>query len=353
MTILDEVKRLIEGTPTGGTIHAAIYSLNVPIIAEELKKAKSRGVTVKIAMDGSAPFKKSGWRKDTSEVMDLAIAINGHSPKGKKFEVDERITDMLKFCGDGKRGGNNGCITADSNGIMHTKFFTFSETTTPATTQNPNGQLLPKVVWFGSANMTYETGAESFNNAITIYGDTDLFDGFEKYFRHLFDEKPRTNDYHETRSGRGVWLGDMVHVDASPEQDSDLVLRQLKKILPNSDCRVHVEQNMIHDSRSDLITKLISLKAQGCKVRVVVKNIDKRSKERLQEKHIPVHEKKVHDKIILIKARFDDSPTPRHLVFTGSHNWTRKANNANDEILVRVESQTIYQAYREHFRKAY
>ena len=33
----------------------------------------------------------------------------------------------------------------------------------------------------------------------------------------------------------------------------------------------------------------------------------------------------VHDKTVLVRARFAGSSLPRRLVFTGSHNWTESA----------------------------
>ena len=53
---------------------------------------------------------------------------------------------------------------------MHSKLYTFSQT------RDPNGALRDDVVWLGSANMTHATGAKSFNNTLTIYGDTALYD---------------------------------------------------------------------------------------------------------------------------------------------------------------------------------
>ena len=82
--------------------------------------------------------------------------------------------------------------------IMHTKLFTFS------TTKDPNGVLRDHVVWFGSANMTHATGAKTFNNTITIYGDQELYQSVNGYFAHLFDQKHYAgNDYYDA-DARGL-----------------------------------------------------------------------------------------------------------------------------------------------------
>ena len=48
---------------------------------------------------------------------------------------------------------------------MHSKLFLFSRT------KDATGVLRDNVSWFGSANLTYATGANSYNNTVTVYGD--------------------------------------------------------------------------------------------------------------------------------------------------------------------------------------
>ncbi|WP_437776947.1 phospholipase D-like domain-containing protein [Sorangium sp. So ce1097] len=104
--------------------------------------------------------------------------------------------------------------------------------------------------------------------------------------------------------------------------------------------------------------RLIDLKKK-CDVKVVAGRDSHRSMlNKLRKAKIPVHSSKVHDKVILVDAQFHDPAdanraSRKHLVFTGSHNWTRPANYENDEILVRVESEELYNAYRRHFRHAF
>lgn len=62
---------------------------------------------------------------------------------------------------------------------------------------------------------------------------------------------------------------------------------------------------------------------------------------------------KVHDKTIIVDARFAGSNQNRKLVFTGSHNWTYSANHRNDEIFVRLESADFYSSFYAHFNDAY
>ena len=252
------------------------------------------------------------------------------------------------YCGKRVNGGAYGCVTSDASGIMHTKFYTFSQT------KDPNGVLRSNVVWFGSANMTYATGSQTFNNTISIYGDLDLFNNFNTYFGQLFAQSHyASNDFYDAAVPRGYWSTSTARVYASPDQSGDLVYNRLNDIVTDSSCRVRVAQAMIHDSRPEVVDLLVRLKQGGCGVWVVGSSIEATSLSKLKGAGISVRTHDVHDKYILVYSKFADSTAYRYLVFTGSHNWTESANSKNDEIFVRVESQDFYTPYYNHFNDAY
>lgn len=324
-TILNETIRLINNTPPGATIRAAIHSLTANGILTALLDAKTRGVTLQVVEDGDDEF------SDDTSPKQLHAALGANHV----------------YCGDRKKGGNYGCITTDPSGIMHTKLYTFSQT------KDPNGVLRNNVVWFGSANMTYATGSKTFNNTVTLYGDTAQFNQFNAYFNQLFTQKHYSgNNFYDASVPRGYWTG-TARVYASPEQDGDLIYNRLNDIVANADCRVRVAQASIHDSRSELVDLLVRLKKGGCKVWVAASNVESASLKKFKGADIPVHQHDVHDKLILVYSRFADSTDNRSLVFTGSHNWTYSANYRNDEIFVRLESEALYAAYVDHFNDAY
>jgi hypothetical protein len=324
--ILDEVIRLIDSAPPGSTINAAIHSFTANIVQAALTAAHERGVIVKVAEDGSDEFDA-----DESPKMMAALLGAGHV-----------------FCGDGKEGGAEGCVTTDASGIMHTKLYTFSDAV------DPDGVPRKHVVWFGSANMTHATGAESFNNTVTIYGDTALYDQFNVYFGHLFAQSHyANNDYYDADAGRGYFVTPTARVYISPEQDTDLVNNRLNDIEPGADCEVRVMQAMMFDSRPLLIDRLVALAQGDCDVMVVGNDVQPESLAKLKQAKIPVRQSKVHDKSVIVHARFAGSPERRFLIFTGSHNWTQSANYRNDELFVRLESEPLHARYREHFQHAW
>lgn len=325
-TILDEITRLINATPDDGTIRAAIHSLTVNTVADALLAAHARGVEIQIAEDGSDQFDADA----TPQAVHAALG-------------EDHI-----FCGDGQEGKNYGCITTDASGIMHTKLYTFSRT------EDPDGTVRDNVVWFGSANMTNATGANTFNNTVTIYGDLALFDHFNNYFDQLFSQSHYAgNNFYDAELGRGYFATDSARVYASPDQDGDLVRNRLNDIEPGDDCEIQVAEAMVHDSRPEIVDLLVALVQGGCQLQVIAGDIDAGSLAKFKTAGVAVRTNDLHDKLVIVAARFAGSPEVRHLVFTGSHNWTYSANYRNDEIFVRIESQPFHAAYVAHFDEAW
>jgi phosphatidylserine/phosphatidylglycerophosphate/cardiolipin synthase-like enzyme len=324
--ILKEAVRLIKATPAGKTIRIAVHSLTVNKVEQAILEAKGNGVIIKVAEDGSDEFDAD------SSPRRVAAALGA---------------DHV-FCGSRTKDGNHGCIPTNPSAIMHTKLMTFEQTT------DPTGQLRNDVVWFGSANMTAATGAESFNNTVTIYGDPALFAGMNDYWRDLFNQRHAAGDnYYDAQSGRGFVSTASARVYASPEADTDLIKNRMNDIIAEDGCEVRAAQAMIFDSRLDLVDELVRLKRGKCFVRVAANKVQPTALARLKAAGIDVTKGRVHDKFVLVNARFAGSTQKRQIVFTGSHNWTKSANSVNDELFIRLESTELYDAYREHFRQAY
>ncbi|WP_177326072.1 phospholipase D-like domain-containing protein [Nannocystis exedens] len=348
-TILLEIERLIASTQefhdqVPQTIRGAIYSFDLPRFLKAFQKAEE------------------------SNKIDIRLVHDGHDQydhKKKEHAAAQALHRLLRnkhhFCGNGTDGENkdegdysyNGCIASHHAGSMHSKFFTFSKA------KDPDGLPRSHVVWISSANLTKQTGGNSFNTAITIYGNQELYKFFNDYFLDLElgsdfadDEPDDGNDYY-VPNGNGHFESGPVGVYISPEIDSDLVLNQLKLISPDNLCRVHVAQMAVSNDRHALVKRLKELAEGGCKIRVVAGSIGKVSLATLDAAEIPRRVNNVHDKNVLIYAKFAGSEMPRYIVLTGSHNWTGPAKFRNDEILLRLESKALYEAFLQHFNDAF
>ncbi len=336
--------RLINGAPAASTIRMSIYSIDRAEVRDAILRAHNRGVKVYIV--------HSGDKRSTS-----GTTLNTQQKMAK--QLNDRLGGRFRFCdhgsaftGDQDRD-KNGCISTATSGLMHAKYMLFSKTKGEAGTYRTN------VVWFGSGNFTSHSGVNMYNNAVTVYGDSTLYNGFiTDVWSPMWNESSYSNnDYYYVGGNRGYFgsTASNSQVYVSPEQTTDLVKNRLDYVNANSDCRIRVMHNGINDTRLAVVDKLVSLKHGGCKVWVVANSVGTAAKAKFKSAGIPVHgPKAVHDKAIIIKSRFDGSAGLRTIVLTGSHNLSKSALRYNDELLVKLtDNATMYDAFVGHFNHAY
>lgn len=330
---LNEMIRLINCTPGGATIRMAIYSITANIVYRAIADAVGRGVTVQVVHNGED--KNSGDSSPT----DLANLL------GANHHWCDHGSASLAYGG--------GCISTDPSSLMHAKYLLFSQT------EDLAGVLRPNVTWFGSPNETYASGANLFNNSVTVYGDTTLYNDFVTYeWTPMWQEKSYSgNDFYDVSTPRGYFASSYSGVTsyASPQQQTDLVVDRLGYINPNSSCQIRVMEATIHDTRSAVVNELVSLHKGGCKVYVTVGSINAGVLKTLVNNGIAVHSAPVHDKLIIFYGSYADVSTNRYTIFTGSHNLTQSALTINDELLFKIQGvpQAFYQAFYDHFGDAY
>lgn len=330
---LNEMIRLINCTPSGATIRMAIYSITANIVYRAIADAVGRGVTVQVVHNGED--KNSG----DSSPSDLANLL------GANHHWCDHGSASLAYGG--------GCISTDPSSLMHAKYMLFSQT------EDLAGTLQPNVTWFGSPNETYASGANLFNNSVTVYGDATLYNDFVTYeWTPMWQEKSYPgNDFYDVSTPRGYFASSYSSVTsyASPQQQTDLVVDRLGYINPNSSCQLRVMEATIHDTRSAVVDELVSLHKGGCKVYVTVGSIDAGVLKTLVNNGITVHSAPVHDKLIIFYGSYADVATNRYTIFTGSHNLTQSALTVNDELLFKIQGvpQAFYQAFYDHFGDAY
>ncbi|PWR14643.1 hypothetical protein DKT69_15400 [Micromonospora sicca] len=334
-TILTELQRLIDAAPAGSTIRGAIHSLSVDSIADALLRAQSRGVTVTVILDGK-----------NAASTDSAVATI-------------KQLSNYQFCLNSS--GGHGCISTSAAGDMHTKLFTFTSTT------DPNGVARNNVVWSGSSNLTYATGPDAFNNAITVYGDAALAAGLNANFTDMWNRRHYSgNDYYDAASGRGYYQAAAADAYASPEGvgQTDTIVTRLNDLTPDTNCRLRVAMASVTTGRPEIVDLVTRFRAATCKVWMVIgTNADggiamsQSVYNELLDAGVAIRRQdKVHDKFFVAYGKYGSAYQYR--VYTGSQNWTQDALNENDEIFVKMapESGTthpLYDAYYTHFNDAY
>lgn len=334
-TITEELKRLINNTPAGGSIRGAIHSLSIDGVADALLAAQTRGVSVSVVLDG----------KNATSTDPAVVTI-------------KKLTHH-RFCTNSNGGG--GCIGTGAAGNMHTKMFTFSQTT------DPSGTARPYVSWFGSANLTYASGTDAFNNTVTVYDAATLYDGLNANFSDMWNRRHyANNDYYDSASGRGYYQANPADAYASPEAigQTDTIVTRLNDITPDTSCRVRIGMSFVTSGRPELLTQIKRLKAGGCAVWMVVSGnatdgIDMAQSvyNELLDAGVAIRRKdKVHDKFFLVYGKYGTSYLYR--VYTGSQNWSQDALNENEEIFVKMAGESgsvhpLYDGFYTHFNDAY
>lgn len=335
-TQLDTMIRLIDDTPAGAEIDMALFSVSANIFVDALARAQERGVVVRAVQNGS---NRDPEIYSDSSPRDIADLLGGNS------HWCDHGSDTLAY--------GSGCISTDDYGIAHAKYMLFSKT------KDRSGHLRSNVVWFGSANQTYATGTKMANNTVTVYGDRTLYDNFHaQMWTPQWEERSYDrNDFYDPEHHRGIWGSGGSHAivaHASPEQDSDLVADQLATIRPGRECQVQVIQASLHDTRPEVMDRIVALADGGCTVKVAADQIDPETQASFEAAGIPVHMTPVHDKAFVVRARFHGERGVKKVVFTGSHNITRRALMQSDELFIKVRLDRIaYDAYLQHFADVY
>jgi hypothetical protein len=252
------------------------------------------------------------------------------------------------------------CIgtSTSSAAASHVKLFYFDQGTSSTGITSPTGEHYGRASWFGSANQTYVSGAEMFNNSVTVYDWQTLQDDLESYLDDMYNQVQYTQ-YFDRASHRGYYPHPPATFFASPSPDEDLVLSELNTITPQVNCKVRVMQTFINDSRLDVVGRLIELKQGQCDVLIATDEIQPNAFAQLHAAGIPIVKQHIHDKLFIIYGNF--AGTHEFRVYTGSHNLGSTANDTNEELFVRLASEPagdaslrpVYNAYYDHFYDAY
>ena len=330
-TLLGRMKAMIDGCPAGETIRTTIYSLTVPYMRDALIAAKNRGCTVYVLHQGA--------QKGLTIPEELAAGIG----------------TTHHWSGEGE-AGDYGCLGDGVGTDLHTKLMLFTKTT------DPNGVLRNKVVWWGSANMSFASGSNTANDAVAIYDDATLYDNIRiNYWAKLWDEIPyANNDFYDGTLTRGKIPGGadtQTTFYCSPEQQVDLWVNRLNEVRfdasDSSTPEIYVAMDKFHTSRIAVADELVRLRGLGAHVQVMggdgIDEFQDPIRSRLLNGGVLIKDAPIHDKFVIIKGAYGSTNVPRKVVLGGSHNCTLSALTQNDEIIVKTFHDGLYDAYKAHY----
>ena len=312
--IRDYIQDLVRSTNAGETIQISMYRItdHERDFADTLIAARDRGVNIQVVFN--ALF------AGTSSAQKIIHELG----------TDQKKDSWATVC-------ENGC-----NGykLNHNKFFTFSEV---------GGKT--DVVVQSSANLTRYNAEKFWNNAVTLINQ-ELYDGYVDYFNDLAKNE-RDDSYYQTVHA------DPVKAYYFPREEGDTVTNTLD----NVDCGTAEKPTMIrvgmwYVNRASVAKKLAELGDASCKIKIIYTTMANKAETVLESaanvEMRPLQESQefsIHSKYYLVDGSYFDKK--RKVVFTGSHNLTRGALHKNDETLLRIYSDNIYDQYEANFDHMY
>lgn len=285
------------------TIDVTSFDLNNPDLVDALAAAARRGIKVRVVYDGA------------NGSLDLENAATNNKPY-------DALTVFKTANVPAVDGGR-------SNGLMHDKMVIIDS----------------KILYMGSWNFSYNDTYRNNNNLLRIT-DPQIIANYQGKFNELFVDKlfgthARYKAPNPALNSGGVPVENFF----SPE---DKVMDKLIAYVQGAQKQVHY---MIFTYTDDnLANAMIARSKAGAKVEGVIEN-----RGASQGAMVPIFCAKLpvkldgnkytmHHKVIII-----DNAT----VITGSFNFTKSADDANDDNLLVIHSPAVAALYEQEFQKIY
>ncbi|MFF3836694.1 phosphatidylserine/phosphatidylglycerophosphate/cardiolipin synthase family protein [Streptomyces sp. NPDC001930] len=363
--ILSHLAGLVDGAEAGSSIRISLYLFHSVYLANKLGDAHKRGVTVQVVVD--ADSKSTGL-----ETLKTRLADPAGSP-GSWVRTCKPEEACLAL--------DPGTTAADPNGtydnVNHNKFFLFSRT------KGKGDVFVDDVVVQGSGNLTSQDTDDWWNDALTVVGNTELFDAYTRYFDDqaaaAVGQTPQVADYaHDTQAGP-------AKVYFFPRSSTDTVVNILATVAPvgtpdsctgnspgvgTADGRTKIRIAQGHITRTEVARKLWELANAGCDIEIVYRSLDNWTADDQPmgqvanwltrpvtgKGRITLHQldndkrggSDSHTKYLLVEGTYYGGVNKK-IVFTGSHTYTTTALKYNDEALLKYEDATVFDAYVKNF----
>lgn len=347
--ILRKLTQAIDGTGGGETIRMAFFSLTVSRFADKLIAAHRRGVNVRLIQDDHEVG--PDWLR--------VKAVIGS-------DTSKRSWAML--C-------HRSCMSDEDPSYMHAKLYMFSR-----------AQGVPLVVMISSANPTYTQARVGWNDMYTITRNSTIYYASRTYFEKMTAGaiKDRSgnqstgipiNAYFTATSG--IYKTYYFPIGGEGRDDDPLY-----GVLMNIGCRgtaygygsggrttIKIAIYQWSELRVRLAEKLWALDNAGCIVEVIyntgttdppiIRALTKPGGNYGGVKVTKSHEDRngdgilehfVHNKYLLVNGIYAGD-TSSKVVFTGSANWTNTALHYGNEIMLKINSASTYNAYASQYAR--
>lgn len=351
LTLENKLIDMIKTSVRGSKIRVALYGVDREPVMKELVYASQRGVDVQVVFDGG------NLARATTPGHAVNMLVEGFDGNQGLVCQSEK-EDCIKFC--------NGPLAAPLKLLKLKKNYDLGKGCR-GLVNNHNKLFLFSELADGNKNIVAQTSAnmglhqlEMYNDLLIIKNDAIFFDHFMTYWGKLKEDKTILlkksfpNVSTDEKRLKAYFFPRLV--------GKDPVLNILRKVnckLPNSVIRA--AQSAF--TRGGVAEQMKKLKTEGCKVEVIAR-IDPRQsspgtkvREALTDSLIVLPFRgatqeeqsvnSIHTKIVLINASIDNSLEKIPMVLTGSHNLDLFSLRTNDETLIEVRDQQIFDQYNQ------
>jgi len=254
----------------------------------------------------------------------------------------------VKLCAKGRS-----CLGPTAGaGINHNKFLLFSSL---------GGGAAKQVVLQTTSNLTPSNYSRYWNSAVGVAGSSALYKAYSDYFVKL-GKQDRANWSH-TYANAGDYKVNFFPRPGTTNA-SDTVINTLDNVACTwtDSAGIHrtaIRAAVLKITRQGVADKLRSLAAAGCTVDLVYSETDTwnalHGQARLttrcyrhdHDSDTNTPNGTVHSKNLMIDGMY--AGAREKLVFTGSHNWSGPALRDNDETMVRITTDSVYNAFVTNF----
>ena len=292
-TVLNEINN------SSKSIDMAIYGWDKnPVLNQAIKKAKQRGVKIRLVYDDS--YSTGKYAQNTKELVELSDVTKND------LSSDKQLSKML----------------------MHNKFIIFDG----------------KKVFTGSMNYSI-TGLSGFNSNCLITIDSPEI---AKKYTHEF-EQMLMGKFHINKNKLPVttYYIDNMRITPLFSPKDKIITDYIIPLIENSESYIYIPAFLV--THTAMTESLIKAKRRGVDVRIIVDATNNNRNyffiKRLRSGNIPVkfenYAGKMHMKTIIIDDKY---------VIAGSMNFSNAGENKNDENSLIMESPRLAKYYKGFFK---
>ncbi len=313
-SILKTAVDLINATPSGSEITVCIFKMNYDPMILALEKARDRNVSVKIILN----------KGETSDDVNKKINKYLEDAFVNYYYIDNDIS---------------------KNSIVYNKFILFSQIIT-------NTGQSEDIIFQTSSNFTKKDCGKI--QDLVVFSNEEIFTAYNNYWDEI-QSLAASNDLSDFNYFTVSNTNDIIKAYFFPKRSKgksvgrDNIETVLRNISDPSTSIITFIHGKWSKNRSKIIDELEDLVSDGARVQIITNDdLDKGIIEKLNDLdatiiYIDPDDADIHTKIMFVRGEYKGAY--ESIVWTGTHNFTRKSLRKNFEVLLKIRDANLYNRY--------